>query len=306
MKQYTLNHTTPAALRDGSAWQAAPELEIACYPWDETGYRPRTTARLVWLDDRLAVRFCTRERALRAEARGICPVVCEDSAVELFLMVIARPRNVPFDQYPRSVVKRAAQYLRETGIADEMIIGPEFEFYLFDDVYFETGPSCVRCEVNAGEAAWNSGHAGDGSQIPHKGGYHIDIPHDSGSDLRSTMGYLDGEYTISLRCSDALTPVLNSPGTNITDYFQGPAVELFTMDGAPAVNGNTVTFKIKGSDKYGPNGTAIEGSKLAELLDGGMHDAYFWKTDAELQDSDRSYYTAVRQFDLDAMTPAFS
>jgi hypothetical protein len=85
-----------------------------------------------------------------------------------------------------------------------------------------------------------------------------------------SMGYLDGEYTISLRCSDALTPVLNSPGTNITDYFQGPAVELFTMDGAPAVNGNTVTFKIKGSDKYGPNGTAIEGSKLAELLDGGM------------------------------------
>jgi glutamine synthetase len=114
-------------------------------------------------------------------------------------MVIARPRNVPFDQYPRSVVKRAAQYLRETGIADEMIIGPEFEFYLFDDVYFETGPGCVRCEVNAGEAAWNSGHAGDGSQIPHKGGYHIDIPHDSGSDLRSTMCRLLEDWGVRVK-----------------------------------------------------------------------------------------------------------
>jgi hypothetical protein len=123
VKQYTLNHTTPAALRDGSAWQAAPELEIACYPWDETGYRPRTTARLVWLDDRLAVRFRTRERALRAEARGICPVVCEDSAVELFLMPVPGPgaRYLNFEMNAL-----CAMYLGAgTGRADNVLLKEE-------------------------------------------------------------------------------------------------------------------------------------------------------------------------------------
>lgn len=43
-------------------------------------------------------------------------------------MIIDRPENRPFDQYPRNVIKRAVEYMRESGIADEMIIGPEFEF----------------------------------------------------------------------------------------------------------------------------------------------------------------------------------
>ena len=40
--------------------------------------------------------------------------------------------NKPFDQYPKNVSLRAVEYMRESGIADSMIIGPEFEFYLFD------------------------------------------------------------------------------------------------------------------------------------------------------------------------------
>lgn len=39
-------------------------------------------------------------------------------------MIIDRPENRPFDQYPRNVIKRAVEYMRESGIADEMIIGP--------------------------------------------------------------------------------------------------------------------------------------------------------------------------------------
>lgn len=40
------------------------------------------------------------------------------------VMVIDRPNNRPFDQYPRNVAKRATQYMRELGIADEMIGRP--------------------------------------------------------------------------------------------------------------------------------------------------------------------------------------
>ena len=86
VKQYTLLHTQPEALASGEIWTRAPKLEIGCYPWDETGYCPPASAQMVWAQDRLAVRYETVERAIRAEARGICPVVCDDSAVELFLM----------------------------------------------------------------------------------------------------------------------------------------------------------------------------------------------------------------------------
>ena len=52
------------------------------------------------------------------------------------VMIIDRPANRPFDQYPRNVAKRAIGYMQELGIADEMIVGPEYEFYIFDQVSY--------------------------------------------------------------------------------------------------------------------------------------------------------------------------
>ena len=56
------------------------------------------------------------------------------------VMVIDRPNNRPFDQYPRNVAKRATEYMRQLGIADEMIVGPEYEFYVFDQANYVTKP----------------------------------------------------------------------------------------------------------------------------------------------------------------------
>jgi hypothetical protein len=85
-----------------------------------------------------------------------------------------------------------------------------------------------------------------------------------------TTGYLDGEYTITLRCSDALTPALNSPSTNIGDYFNGPAAALFTLAEAPVVSGKTVTFKVRFIGQSGPNESAVTGGELANILADGM------------------------------------
>ena len=56
------------------------------------------------------------------------------------VMIIDRPANRPFDQYPRNVAKRSIDYMKELGIADEMIVGPEYEFYVFDRVEYSTRP----------------------------------------------------------------------------------------------------------------------------------------------------------------------
>ena len=48
-------------------------------------------------------------------------------------MIIDYPKNRPLAQYPRNIVLAAEEYMRSTGIADTMMILPEFEFYLFDE-----------------------------------------------------------------------------------------------------------------------------------------------------------------------------
>ena len=44
-------------------------------------------------------------------------------------MIIDHPQNRPLAQYPRNIVQAAENYMKETGIADTMLILPEFEFY---------------------------------------------------------------------------------------------------------------------------------------------------------------------------------
>ena len=57
------------------------------------------------------------------------------------VMVIQQPHNRPFAQYPRNVARRAVAYMQETGIADEMIIGPEYEYHMFDALRYQVEPN---------------------------------------------------------------------------------------------------------------------------------------------------------------------
>lgn len=98
--------------------------------------------------------------------------------------------NTPFDQYPRNVSLRAVEYMQSEGIADQMLIGPEFEFHLFDNVSYMVEPQRTGFTVDTRQASWNSGKEGPdnaGYQVPPKGGYHIAAPHDIAYSLRSKM-----------------------------------------------------------------------------------------------------------------------
>lgn len=101
--------------------------------------------------------------------------------------VIGKDENKPFDQYPRNVAKAAMAYMRGEGIADEMVIGPEFEFHLLDNVSYETSPNCVAYSVDTQQAVWNTRYESNGYQVPLKGGYHIAAPQDITYSLRSKM-----------------------------------------------------------------------------------------------------------------------
>ncbi|OXR99066.1 glutamate--ammonia ligase [Shewanella algae] len=96
-----------------------------------------------------------------------------------------------YDRDPRSIAKKAEEYMRSTGIADTVLIGPEPEFFLFDDVRFGTDMSGTFVKIDAKEAAWNSGTSYEDGNTGHrpfvKGGYFPVAPVDSSQDLRSAM-----------------------------------------------------------------------------------------------------------------------
>ena len=104
------------------------------------------------------------------------------------VMVIGEEENTPFDQYPRNVAKAALQYMKDTGIADEMIIGPEYEFHVFDQVKRSVRPDKVSYELKSGESYWSSDSEENGGfHNSFGGGYHSDLPADRTFDLRNEV-----------------------------------------------------------------------------------------------------------------------
>lgn len=92
-----------------------------------------------------------------------------------------------FANDPRNIAIRAEAYLRSTGIADRSLWGPEFEFYIFDNVAYENGVNRAGYRLDSNEADWNSGTGGHGHYIPLHGGYHAIPPKDQLYNLRSEM-----------------------------------------------------------------------------------------------------------------------
>jgi glutamine synthetase len=96
-----------------------------------------------------------------------------------------------YDRDPRSVAKRAEEFMRSAGFADNVLFGPEPEFFLFDSVRYKNEMSGASYEIDAKEASWNSDTEYDEGNTGHrpgvKGGYFPTSPIDSAQDIRSAM-----------------------------------------------------------------------------------------------------------------------
>lgn len=96
-----------------------------------------------------------------------------------------------YDRDPRNVAVKAVQYLKSTGIGDEIYFGPEAEFFIFDDVRYEDADNCQYYEVDSDEGHWNSARAEEGGNLGYKirakEGYFPAGPADSMQDIRLEM-----------------------------------------------------------------------------------------------------------------------
>ncbi|MBT3565969.1 MAG: glutamate--ammonia ligase [Porticoccus sp.] len=115
-----------------------------------------------------------------------------DEATIIIRCDIIEPSTMrSYDRDPRSVAKRAEEYLATTGLGDTAFFGPEPEFFVFDDVKWGSNISGSFYKINSEEGAWSSGSDYSDGNMGHrpgvKGGYFPVPPVDSLHDLRTAM-----------------------------------------------------------------------------------------------------------------------
>jgi glutamine synthetase len=97
----------------------------------------------------------------------------------------------PYERDPRGIAKKAEAYLQSTGIGDTIYVGPEAEFFVFDDVRFMSDPYNTGFKLDSSELPVNGDTEYEGGNLGHriatKGGYFPVPPQDSAQDMRGEM-----------------------------------------------------------------------------------------------------------------------
>ena len=96
-----------------------------------------------------------------------------------------------YNRDPRTTAKKAESFLASTGIGDTAYVGPEAEFFIFDDVRYTTGQAETSYSIDSEEMTQNSGRHYEGGNMGHrpgpKGGYFPVNPVDTCQDMRTEM-----------------------------------------------------------------------------------------------------------------------
>jgi glutamine synthetase len=164
---------------------------------------------------------------------------------------------------PRNVAQKAEAYLRSTGIADTAYFGPEAEFFIFDDVRFDTQPQCGYYYIDSVEGQWNMGRAEGpnlGYKSRYKEGYFPVPPSDHFMDLRTEMVLTLERMGIKVEAQhhevatggQAEIDMRFAPLTQMADHLM---TYKYVIKNVARQHGKTVTFMPK--PLYGDNGSGM-------------------------------------------------
>lgn len=192
-----------------------------------------------------------------------------------------------YSRDPRHIAKKAEAYLKSTGIGDGTSFGPEPEFFIFDNVRYESSKHIGFYEIDSKEAIWNSSldeHPNLGHKIRHKHGYFPLPPEDRFQDIRTEMMLTLEDLGIEMECHHH--EVATAGQSEINMRFK-PLVEMadqlawykYVLKCVAHKHNHTVTFMPK--PIFEDNGT-------------GMHiHASIWKGDTPLFAGDK--YSGISQ-----------
>ena len=125
-----------------------------------------------------------------AETAQMDPFYQQDT-LAVFCDILEPDTGESYNRDPRGTAKAAEAYMRSAKVGDDVFFGPEAEFFVFDDVRWETSANKTGYEIDSTELPSNTGRSYQGGNMGHrpgpKGGYFPVPPVDSLQDMRSEM-----------------------------------------------------------------------------------------------------------------------
>src|ERR1041384_1405339 len=106
-----------------------------------------------------------------------------------------------YNHDPRGIAQRGEAYLKSTGLADSAVFGPEAEFFIFDDIRFDSKSNGTFYAIDSEEAIWNTSREEApnlANKIRHKEGYFPVAPIDTQQDIRSEMCLIMEELGVTI------------------------------------------------------------------------------------------------------------
>ena len=185
------------------------------------------------------------------------------STVGIFCDIIDPNTGEGYERDPRMTAKKAESYVSQTGVGDTVTMGPEAEFFIFDDVKFATEPYNTGFKLDSTELPSNSDTDYEMGNMAHrprtKGGYFPVNPIDSAQDLRGEMLSTMAEMGVTVeKHHHEVASAQHELGikfdtlTTIADHLQ---LYKYCVHNVAHQWGKTATFMPK--PVYGDNGTGM-------------------------------------------------
>ena len=164
---------------------------------------------------------------------------------------------------PRNIARKAEAYLKSTGLGDTAFFGPEAEFFIFDEVRFDSSANQSFYMVDSVEGAWNTGREefpNLGYKPRHKEGYFPCSPTDSQNDLRNEMVLELQKVGIRVECQHHEVATggqaeIDMRFSSLVDMADQLQWFKYVIKNVAWRNGKTVTFMPK--PLYGDNGSGM-------------------------------------------------
>jgi len=168
-----------------------------------------------------------------------------------------------YSRDPRYIAQKAEAFLKRSGIGDTAFFGPEAEFFIFDDIRFESSSHRAFYAIDSVEGTWNTGR----EECPNLGykprpkeGYFPVPPMDKFQDLRTEMVLVLKNLGIDIEAQHH--EVANAGQAEIDMHFK-PLLQMadqlkwfkYVLKNVAYRHNHTVTFMPK--PLYGDNGTGM-------------------------------------------------
>ena len=181
----------------------------------------------------------------------------------LFCNITEPTTGEDYARCPRSTAKKAEAYLASSGVGDTVIVGPEAEFFVFDDVRFANTMNHSFFRFESEEGPYMTGEVFEEGNLGHrpapKGGYFPVPPVDAGTDLRAEMVSVMAEMGLTMeKHHHEVAPSQHELGLKfdtLTRTADNMQIYKYVVHNVAHTYGKTATFMPK--PVYGDNGSGM-------------------------------------------------